>query len=267
MLLPEADGDDLMRKAFLLCLFLLLNTKLAMAVESGTVAAEAAEYVQINVDRVVVDTVGLETASTKLAGSVDRLALAIGQLSADDVDLSDADRQILLDAVVSVDAASAALAELARQLPQTAQGLSDRLPRIIADARAPLAEMSASLQAARDSVAMITESLPLATENARILVNSALDSALQRLIFYSIALVAIVALALIGIMWFIYRQYLAPLTRKLDELAGAPEHFENMSRHMRDTSANLLLTQKAASRLQAGPGGHAAYQRRQRQGY
>jgi hypothetical protein len=206
-------------------------------------SAPAAGYVSISVDRVVVDTAGLAAASATLAGSVDRLALAIGQLSEGSSDLTDEQKQILLDAVTSAHQASVALTELARQLPQSAQGLSERLPQMINDARAPITELSNSLQSARDSVAMITESLPLATENATLLMDSVLDSALQKLIVYTIALIAIIALALIGIVWFIYRQYLSPLTQKLDELVGAPEHFESMARHMKETSDNLLAMQ------------------------
>ena len=76
------------------------------------------------------------------------------------------------------------------------------------------------------------------------------------------ALVAIIALALILVIWFIYQQYLKPLTQKLDELVGAPEHFDNMSRHMRDTSANLLQAEAALARQsRPGPRGASAYRR------
>lgn len=211
-------------------------------------SAQSTEYVSINVDRVVVDTAGLAAASETLAGSVDRLALAISQLSEGSSDLTDEQKRILLDAVSSAQQASVALTELAQQLPQSAQGLSERLPQMINDARAPITELSSSLQSARDSVAMITESLPLATENATLLMDSVLDSALQKLIVYTIVLIAIIALALIGIVWFIYRQYLSPLTQKLDELVGAPEHFESMARHMKETSDNLLAMQGGGAR-------------------
>jgi len=170
---------------------------------------------------VVVDTAGLAAASATLAGSVDRLALAIGQLSQDSSDLTEEQKQILLKAINSAHQASVALTR-----------------------------MASSPQSARDSIAMITESLPLATENATLLMDSVLDSALQKLIVYTIALISIIALALIGIMWFIYRQYLSPLTQKLDELVGAPEHFESMARHMKETSDNLLAMQDGS----AGPG-------------
>jgi len=201
------------------------------------------EYLSINVDRVVVDSAGLAAASASLAGSIDRLGLAIEQLSADSSALDDEQRQILLDAVVSTREASIALTKLAQQLPRSVQDLGDRLPQMINDARAPLADLSSGLQAAQSSVAMITESLPLATRNATQLVDAALDAALQKLIVYTVVLIAIIALALIGIMWFVYRQYIAPLTQKLNELAGAPEHFENMARHMEGTADSLLALQ------------------------
>ena len=222
----------------------------ASTVDSSTEeSAQPAEYVGISVDRVVVDTAGLATASATLAASVDRLALAIEQLSTDSAELSDEQKKILLDAVTSAHQASVALTELAQQLPQSVQGLSDRLPQMIDDARAPISELSISLQAARDSVAMITDSLPLATENATKLMDSVLDSALQKLIIYTIAVMVIIALALIAIMWFIYHQYLRPLTQKLDELVGAPEHFELMALHMKDTSDNLLALQDGDPRV------------------
>ena len=237
-----------MNKILLLSVLLILvkpGTVLAVAAESPLVedSARPAEYLSINVERVVVDSAGLAAASASLAGSIDRLGLAIEQLSADSAELDDEQRKILLDAVVSSREASVALTELAQQLPGSVQNLGDRLPQMIDDARAPLADMSSSLQAAQSSVAMITESLPLATRNATQLVNSALDAALQKLIVYSVALIAIIALALIGIMWFIYRQYISPLTQKLDELTGAPEHFENMARHMEGTAHSLLALQ------------------------
>ena len=235
---------------------ILLILLLANAVWAATTAdsatdesAQSAGYVSISIDRVVVDTAELATASATLAGSVDQLALAIGQLSADSEELSDEQKKIMLDAVASAQQASVALTELAQQLPQTAQVMSDRLPQMINDTRALISELSSSLQAVRDSTAMITNSLPLATENATKLVDSVLDSALQKLIVYTIALLAIIALALIAIMWFIYRQYLGPLMQKLDELVGAPEHFEHMALHMKGTSENLLALQDDCPRI------------------
>ncbi|HUV20788.1 MAG TPA: hypothetical protein VMZ32_03310 [Gammaproteobacteria bacterium] len=245
-------------------LLTLLNLNAAVAASGAnsvaTDSARSAEYLSVSVDRVVVDTAGLAAASATLAGAVDRLALAIAQLSADSAGFDEEQKRILLDAVISARQSSIALTELARQLPQSAQALSERLPQIISEVSVPLAALSSSLQVARDSIAMITESLPQATENANRLVDSALDSALQKLIVYSIVLIVIVALALIAIMWFIYSQYLRPLVRKLDELVGAPEHFENMARHMQETSNNLLALQDGKAPLR--PGGASRYQRR-----
>ena len=237
-----------MNKILVLSVLLILfkpGMVLAAAAESPPVddSVRPPEYLSINVDRVVVDSAGLAAASASLAGSIDRLGLAIEQLSVDSAALDDEQRQILLDAVVSTREASVALTELAQQLPRSVQDLGDRLPQMIDDARAPLADLSSALQAAQSSVAMITESLPLATRNATQLVDAALDAALQKLIVYTIALIAFIALALIGIMWFVYRQYISPLTQKLNELAGAPEHFENMARHMEGTADSLLALQ------------------------
>ena len=237
-----------MNKILLLSVLLILVKPcmvLAAIAESPLVddPARPSEYLSINVDRVVVDSAGLAAASASLAGSIDRLGLALEQLSTDSTALDDEQRKILLDAVASAGEASVALTKLAQQLPQSVQNLSDRLPQMINDARAPLADISSGLQAAQSSVAMITEALPLATHNASQLVDSALDSALQKLIIYSVALIAIIALALIGIMWFIYRQYISPLTQKLNELTGAPENFENMARHMEGTADSLLALQ------------------------
>jgi hypothetical protein len=229
-----------------LLLSVMSNTVWAASSVDSSVpeSAQSSEYLSISVDRVVVDTAGLAAASATLAGSIDGLALAIDQLSVDSAALTDEQKQTLLSAVTSAHEASVALTELARQLPQSAQDFSERLPQIISDAGAPLAKISSSLESVSNSVILITESLPQATENATLLVDSALDSALQRLILYTIILIAIVALALIGIMWFIYRQYIGPLTRKLDEVVGAPEHFEHLALHMKDTSDNLLALQQ-----------------------
>lgn len=213
---------------------------------------QSRDYLRVNIDRVVIDSDELATASATLAASIDRLALAIAQLSTADTGLSEAQRQTLLSAVASAEMASHSLTELARQLPLRAQQLGERLPQVVSDARKSMTELSAGLQSARDSIHMIAESLPQATENSKQLVNSVLDAALLRLSIFSIVLVGVVALALIGIMWFIYRQYLAPLARKLDALVGAPEHFDNMARHMKDTSSNLLRLQAGAVRIR-GP--------------
>jgi hypothetical protein len=222
------------------------NSATATAVSDENASVEPmADFLSVNVDRVVIDTAGLATASETLAASVDGLAHAISQLSAENTNLTEEQKQILLDAVQSVDKASVALTELSRQLPGSAQGLSEQLPGMIDSAREPLADLSSGLDSARDSIQFIIESLPQATENAEQLVNATLDAAVLRLSIYTFVLLAAIALALIGIVWFLYWQYLGPLMRKLDELVGAPEHFENMARHMKETSDNLLSLQRS----------------------
>ena len=104
------------------------------------------------------------------------------------------------------------------------------------------------MRAAGDSVLLISESLPRATENAKSLVNATLDAAVLRLSIYTFVLFAALALAVIAVIWFVYRQYLAPLTRRLDQLAGSPEYLEAMASHMKDTSANLLQLEREAAR-------------------
>jgi uncharacterized phage infection (PIP) family protein YhgE len=236
----------------LIPLILLINSYSVFAIGAESVAvAEASEtpqYVRVNIDRVVIDTEGLAIASAQLASSIDQLALAIQQLSANSAALGAEEKEILLNAVKSVDQASLALAQLAKELPRTAQNLSDRLPQAIRDARQPIADLSSGLQSARDGIFAITESLPQATDNAKQLVNSTLDSALIKLSTYSIILIVALALALIGVMWFVYRQYLAPLAQKLDSLVGAPEHFAAMSRYMKETSTNLMALQQIAAK-------------------
>ncbi len=211
-------------------------------------SSSSSDYLSVRVDRVVIDTSGLASASTTLAGSVDSLALAISQLSVENTNLTNEQIQTLMQAVQSVDAASVALTTLSRQLPASAKGLSEQLPTMINAAREPLAELSRGLESARDSIYIITESLPTATDNVRQLVNATLDSAVLRLSIYTFVLLAAIGLAIIGIVWFIYWQYLAPLARKLDALVGAPEHFDNMSRHMKETAKNLLALQQRERR-------------------
>ncbi len=225
-------------------LFLLL---LAISPLAPAVDEPAPRYVNVSIDRLAIDTEGLSLASGRLAESIDKLAGAIQQLSANGEALGADEKQVLLEAVKSVDQASDALARLAQELPQTVDRLGTRLPRVVQEAREPIAELSSGLASARDGVYAITESLPQATENAKKLVDASLDAALIRLSTYSIILIAVLALALIGVMWFVYKQYLDPLARKLDALTGAPEHFAGMARHMQQTSENLLALQAATT--------------------
>ncbi len=217
-------------------------------------AAEAnRQYVGVSIDRLVIETAGLTRASGRLAESIEQLAAAIEELAGNSEALSEAERQDLLDAVRSVDQASLALAQLAQELPQTAERMSERLPQAVREARAPIAELSSGLASARDGIYAITESLPEASENAKQLIDAALDAALIRISTYSVILIAVLALALIGVFWFVYRQYIAPLAQKLDALSLAPEHFANLALYMQKTSENLLALQAAATETSSEP--------------
>ena len=111
--------------------------------------------------------------------------------------------------------------------------------------------MSSGLQSARDGIYAITESLPQATDNAKELVDASLDSALVKISTYSVILIAILALALVGVVWFIYRQYLAPIAARLEPLAMAPEHFAELARYMKETSDNLRGMQSSLEKAAA----------------
>lgn len=236
-------------KALIPLPFLLLLTLpgAAPAVAADEPVTQKRQFMSVNVDRVVIDTEGLTRASVRLAESIDELALALNKLSTDSEALSEEEKQVLLQAVASVERAANALEKLAIELPQTGQQLSQQIPQVVENARQPIAELSSGLQSARDGIYAITESLPQATDNAKELVNSALDSALVKISTYTVILIVVLALALIGVVWFIYRQYLAPIAAKLEPLAVAPEHFAELSRHMKETSDNLLTLQTAAA--------------------
>ena len=229
-------------------LALLLTISIAGAVtDEAAKTAPAPQYLRVSVDRVVLDTRGLAQASTSLAESIDELSLAIARLSSGNANLSDEDRATIASAVQSVDAAAAALRGLAEEIPRTARDINDRLPRMISDAGQPIAALSSSLQAASDSVLLISESLPQATENAKALVDATLDAAVLRLSIYTFVLFAALALAVIAVIWFIYAQYFGPLARKLDEISGAPEQFAAIAGHMQATSNNLLQLERLAA--------------------
>ena len=132
----KIQGDPHMKTIYLLFISLTaLISGPVLAVSNGTAvvdeSGQTAPYLNFNVERVVVDISGLTSSATTLAGSVDRLAGAIGQLSTGDADLTDEHKKTLLAAVKSVDQAAAALTELAQQLPVSADRLGERLPQII----------------------------------------------------------------------------------------------------------------------------------------
>ena len=234
--------------ALLILLFQLTRVDAAIEPVADPDAVTVPPYLRVSVDRVTIDTQGLIQASENLSNAIGRLAVSIEQLSTNSDALSEQDREMMLNAVKSVDAAGHAFRELAQGIPRAAQDFGERLPQAIRDSGQPIAELSSGLRAASDSVLLISDSLPQATENAKSLVNATLDSAVARLSIYTFVLFAALSLALIVVIWFIYRQYLDPLARKLDELTGAPEHLEAMARHMQQTSDNLLRLEQEGRR-------------------
>ena len=105
-------------------------------------AQEPVQYLGVSVDNVVFDSGGLVQASQSLSDSITLLAIAMDRLSTDGAELSDSERQQLMEAVKSIDRASDAMSELAIRLPDSAQKLTDQLPRMIENARAPIAYYS-----------------------------------------------------------------------------------------------------------------------------
>ena len=236
-----------MRRCFPLCLLLLnLFSPLSQASDPVT-PNDQRQYLRLSVDNLVIDTGGLVEASQSLALSIDRLALSIGRMADDSALLGASERESLLRAVASVERASGAMERLADELPRSARQLGQNLPRLVSDAREPIAELSSGLRSARDGVIELTRALPQATENAKTLVNSTLDSVLLRVSIFIVVLFAALAGATIWIVAFLYRSYLDPLARKLDALVGAPEHFADLAEYMKQTSDNMIALQLLAA--------------------
>lgn len=208
----------------------------------------SSRYLEVTVDNVVINTNGLVAASNTLADSIDAMAQAMRSLSSDDANLSAEEREALLSAVTSVDKASAALTELALKLPEATQKLTEQLPMMVENAGVPIAELARSLELVSDGVLVITESLPQATENAGVLVDSVLNSVLVKTSIFAVILILVLVAALILAVRYIYQSYIEPVISRLDSLVGAPEHFANLSKHMKETSDNLLLLHESSSR-------------------
>ena len=241
----DVDSGARPMRSLILILALLAVPVAASESSPDAPALERGGYVELRVDRIEIDTAGLTGAAAQLAGSIDRLAVSIDGLAQSDQALSDAEKADLVRAVQSVERASNALAELAEQLPLTAQNLTDRLPEVVENARAPIAELSSGLKTASEGVLAITESLPQATANARRLVDETVDSVLIRVSTYTLILIALLALALIAVAWFIYARYLAPIARLFAPLAEAPEQLSQMAAHMADASQTLAEMKQA----------------------
>jgi hypothetical protein len=242
-------GETMMSKKFLqISALVLLSAQwsISSSAANSNVETEVAspQYLEVTVDNVVINTNGLVAASNTLADSIDAMAQAMESLSSDDANMSAEEREALLSAVTSVDKASAALTELALKLPEATQKLTDQLPMMVENARVPIAELARSLEVASDGVLAIAESLPQATENAGVLVDSVLNSVLVKASIFAVILILVLVGALVLAVRYIYQSYIEPIMSRLDSLVGAPEHFANLSKHMKETSDNLLLLQK-----------------------
>ena len=217
---------------------------------TGAVAAQENKpgFLEVSVDNLVIDTRGLVAASNSLSGSIDGLSQSIEKLSANSRAFSAEEKQSLIDSANSVEQASRAIEELALKLPQMSADLTAKLPVIVEQSQTSVGELSGGLLAASASVTNIVEHLPEATENAKVLVDSALSSAMAKFTIYALIIIAVFVLALILVFRYLFKTYVEPVTNLLAPLADAPEHFDNLSRHMKDTSENMLLLKAGKKR-------------------
>ena len=197
-------------------------------------------YLDVRIEKLEINTHGLVDASNNLSQAIDRLSRAFERLAKDNQALSAEEKQVLIDSVNSVDQASKAVEELANQLPNLTNDLANRLPELIDQTRAPIAELSGGLHSASASVTNIVEHLPEATENAKQIVDAALNSAVKKLTIFVVVVLVVFALVLLLVFHYLFKTYIQPVVDLLAPLKNSPEHLENLSRHMKETSDNLL---------------------------
>ena len=112
--------------ALLILLFQLTRVDAAIEPVADPDAVTVPPYLRVSVDRVTIDTQGLIQASENLSNAIGRLAVSIEQLSTNSDALSEQDREMMLNAVKSVDAAGHAFRELAQGIPRAAQDFGER---------------------------------------------------------------------------------------------------------------------------------------------
>ena len=198
-------------------------------------------YLDVRVDNLEINTYGLVDASNNLSASIDRLSKAFEQLAKNNEAFTTEEKQMLLDSVASVDRASRAVEDLAGELPEMSNNLANRLPELIEQTRAPVSELSGGLHSASASVTNIVEHLPEATENVKQIVDAALNSAVKKMTIFVVIVLVVFALVLILVFHYLYKSYIEPVVELLAPLKNSPEHLESLSRHMKETSDNLLL--------------------------
>ncbi len=225
-------------KKLTLVAFFLMNLVTSVSAE------QSPQYLGVNVDNLVINTDGLALASDKLSSSIDRLSASFQKLSASDKTFTNAEKEALLNSAASVEQASQAITELARKLPQMSQDFSSQLPQILENTRQPIAELSGGLQAASASVINIVEHLPAATANAKKLVDSSLNAALFKVGIVAAIIVLLLVLALLLMFRYLFKAYIEPISLLFAPLADAPQHLDNLSRQMKQTSDNLRIMRR-----------------------
>lgn len=206
------------------------------------------QYLDVSVDNLVINTHGLADASRNLSMAIDRLSQAFEKISANDQTFTDEEKQVLLSSARAVERASVAIEDLSRRLPEMSADFSARLPELVERSKAPIAEISAGLHSASSSVTNIVEHLPQATENAKQLVDAAMNSALLRLTLFVVIALLVFALVLILVFRYLFKTYLEPVAELMAPLKDSPMHFDNLSRHMAKTSDNMLELERIRTR-------------------
>lgn len=224
-----------MRRIGLVCLVALVTLNIGNAQDVATDSA----YLDVRVENLEINTHGLVDASNQLSAAIDQLSKSFELLATDNQAFTAEEKQALLDSVTSVNRASIAVEDLAKQLPQMTDNLASRLPGLIEQTRAPVAELSGGLHSASASVTNIVEHLPEATENVKQIIDAALNSAVTKMTVFVVFILVVFALVLILVFHFLYKTYIEPVVELLAPLKNSPEHLDNLSRHMKETSENL----------------------------
>jgi hypothetical protein len=199
-----------------------------------TAKAETPAWIDITVGNIVVDTEGLVNASHNLTQAISGLSKSINQISSDNLDLSVEQKQQLVEAIASINQAGKTVEAMAIEIPRSSRAISEGFPEI--------------LETASQNIGQLASDLPAATQNAKTLANEVVDSLLLKISIY-LVLIVVSFIGIIGFsMRILYKRWFEPLVLKFESLAEAPQHLDNMARHMKETSDNLKSTSAATSR-------------------
>lgn len=203
-------------------------------------------YVDIKVENVVINTDRIAIAAETLSASIGQLSKSIEKLATEGTAFEPEDRAALLAATNSVNQASQSLTELARQIPVTAQQLSNSLPEALSNSQKSLSQISSSIGSANQALSQITDSFPETLEQGENLVNRLLDSALQKITIYAFIILFLLLLTFGALIYYSYRTVVQPLISLLQEFKAIPEQMSEMSKQMKQTSENLLSLQPSS---------------------